>query len=428
MARPVGSQSIKGWQEHELLRDLALGEESPDELAAKYDRPVQTIYDFRWRNKHRINVVLAEWSDQFSDLWSVKKHARMADLQYQADTLQELMNELKEDAAAATETMRRVDPDASPVRVPTREYRGLVRDKAKLLDQIEDSMGQRVRDAAVIAGDYGGPKTRMQLAGLKPDARTPAPAIEGPRLPEQSDENPTMGGGRQVSELQQELAFSNSYIEKVDADLARIMDRFAERLANDAQLRDMLAVEMGPSWYSGDDPGRPADPVAAFRQQLIDDERHRYEVAELAAVKFYSSEAATVAPAVADDGQSVEEETEPVDRLVRMPALPAKDGPEPAVDEPAPVEVVEDVPVETVVDEAVEPEIPAVAPGVEQAARDLASQIWFSGPVPRATLGPANDQALTCAIEMGWVEVRETLVVRGLVAPHPVVTTKIPNW
>jgi hypothetical protein len=95
-----------------------------------------SIYAFRHRNKHRTAVTLAGWCDQFSDLWSVKKHARVADLQYLADQIQARMDELIEDAERATETLRSVDPTAGPVRVPLRDWRGLTRDKAKLLDQI----------------------------------------------------------------------------------------------------------------------------------------------------------------------------------------------------------------------------------------------------------------------------------------------------
>lgn len=143
MARTAGSRSIKGWEEHELLRALALGEESPEELAEKYGRPVQTVYDFRWRNKHRIAVVLAEWSNQFSDLWSVKKHARIADLQADLDSLKARQQELLDDAAAQTELMQRVEPSAAPVRVDGPEWRAIIREKARLSAQIEKSMGAR---------------------------------------------------------------------------------------------------------------------------------------------------------------------------------------------------------------------------------------------------------------------------------------------
>jgi hypothetical protein len=37
MARTQGTKDIIGWQEHSLVRDLALGAESGEELAEKYD-------------------------------------------------------------------------------------------------------------------------------------------------------------------------------------------------------------------------------------------------------------------------------------------------------------------------------------------------------------------------------------------------------
>jgi hypothetical protein len=58
MPRTKGAQDIKGWREHCLLRDLALNEETTEELADKYDIEVQTVYAYRWKNKHRIAVTL----------------------------------------------------------------------------------------------------------------------------------------------------------------------------------------------------------------------------------------------------------------------------------------------------------------------------------------------------------------------------------
>ena len=137
---------------HCILRELAVGE-SPEQLAAKYEVSVGTIYDIRWKNKHVLVEILAEWANEFSDLWAVKKHARVADLIADHDSLQERQDELLEDAATATEVMRRVDPDASPVRVPAREWRGLVRDKAKLKDQIAREMGQLPEHAGALGGN-----------------------------------------------------------------------------------------------------------------------------------------------------------------------------------------------------------------------------------------------------------------------------------
>jgi hypothetical protein len=132
---------------------LALNEENPEQLAEKYDIATQTCYDIRYKHKSRIAAVLAEWSNEFSDLWAVKKHARVADAVHDLDQLQARMDELKEDAERATETVRNVDPTAGPVRVPLPAWRGLTRDKAKLRDQIMNEMGQNPQHLAALAGE-----------------------------------------------------------------------------------------------------------------------------------------------------------------------------------------------------------------------------------------------------------------------------------
>jgi hypothetical protein len=73
---------------------LALNEEGIEALGEKYDVQPQSIYDFRLRNKGRIAAVLAEWTNEFSDLHSVKKHNQVAELEYLKATLFERLGEL----------------------------------------------------------------------------------------------------------------------------------------------------------------------------------------------------------------------------------------------------------------------------------------------------------------------------------------------
>jgi hypothetical protein len=73
----------------------------------------------------------------------------VADLEHLADELQARMDELKADAETATETVRNVDPDATPVRVPMRKWRALTREKAKLLAQIAHEMGVSTRPLSI---------------------------------------------------------------------------------------------------------------------------------------------------------------------------------------------------------------------------------------------------------------------------------------
>ena len=105
MPRTKGASGIVGWQRHMLMRDIAAGVMNPDEIAEKYGIGSHAVYDIRHHRKAELQVILDDWSNEFSDLWSVQKHDRVARLEYLADELQARLDELKADAEAATETM-----------------------------------------------------------------------------------------------------------------------------------------------------------------------------------------------------------------------------------------------------------------------------------------------------------------------------------
>lgn len=75
---------------------------------------------------------------------------------------------------------------------------------------------------------------------------------------------------------------------------------------------------------------------------------------------------------------------------------------------------------------APEPVPELVVDAVGEAARELACRIWFGIPIPRKSVGAAQDQALTHAVAEQWLEVRGELIVRGGVDPRPETTTYIP--
>jgi hypothetical protein len=188
MARTKGSKDIVGWQLHTILRELALNEKRPELIAEEQEIPVDTVYKLRWRNKAKIAAILADWSNEFSDQWAAKKHARTADILYLADELQARIDEIKADAEAATEVMKRVDPTAAPVRIDTRELRGLIRDKAKLLHQYAHEMGQLPEHVAAIAGSGYGMSTRRALLGFTgPSKKDPVPVAGPESEPEESE-------------------------------------------------------------------------------------------------------------------------------------------------------------------------------------------------------------------------------------------------
>ena len=382
MPRTKGAQDIKGWREHGLLRDLALNEESVEALAEKYEVQPASVYTWRWRNKHRINVVLAEWSNEFSDLWAVKKHARVADLQSQADSLQERIDEMEEDAERATEVMRRVDPDAAPVRVsPLREYRGLIKDKARLLDQIEDSMGQKVQHAGALSDHPGvlgfmgltAPsqvKAHAKFLALRPDEQTVyrgmpevAQALFLKLTPVQRDWFPLEGSFREQFEYLQEctelphqrrerLAMKQAQEESMakweaEHPPEQYIAAFAAGLATSEAFRVEVAAELTgatPAKESMLSESVRAQVVSVFadvadlRERLATDDQSRAVVAEMVALDWLG-DVPLAEPVSVEEPELVEDETVDVAQVRMMPLLAQEAADIPEVqDEPALVE------------------------------------------------------------------------------------------
>jgi hypothetical protein len=356
MPRTKKAWGIVGWQRHSMMRDIAAGVMSPDEIAEKYGVPTQHIYDTRYDHKAELQAILDDWANQASDIWAVQKHNRWADMQHDLEQVIARLAELKEDAERATEVMRRVDPDAAPVRVPAREFDRLVNLKIKLRDQIERSTGQDATTIDRIAGDAN-TMTKLFLLGLAPSDRVKA---QKEYLTGVDQESPPAdlsgftydgGAGMTVSEVQAKAAADEQRY--VDAEAQRA---FAKRYDELLQLHGIVE---DLSHLDGWVPAHVEDAVREAEERFARD----YPDAEL------------VQP---DPATEPVEEDEAVEIYRAMP--PPKSETEPA-DEPASVGFQAPAPVveaETVDDEPVE-ELPPVASEVEQAARGLAVQIWNAG-------------------------------------------------
>jgi hypothetical protein len=267
MSRTYGAWGIVGWQRHMLMRDIAAGELNPDEIAERHGIPTQSVYTIRSRRRAELQAILDDWANEFSDLWSVKKHNRVARLEYLANELQARLDELKADADAATETMRKVHPDAGPVRVPMREWRALTREQAKLLDQICREMGQDAATIDRIAGDAATP-TKLRLLGLTPPDRVRA---EKEYLTGVDEESPPAdlsgftysGAGMTVTEtIAAEVAEEQRHIER-DAEAA-YAKRWDELLQQHGITEDLSYLDR---WV----PPHVEDAVKAAEAQFAED-------------------------------------------------------------------------------------------------------------------------------------------------------------
>jgi hypothetical protein len=121
------------------------------------------------------------------------------------------LRELKKDAARATETMRRVDPTAAPVRVPLRGWNACTRQLARLEQQIAHEMGQDAAHIDAIARDQNA-LFRLRQLGLIPTEQLKKQARElrgeppEPSREERERENREESRARTEAMMQQLMA------------------------------------------------------------------------------------------------------------------------------------------------------------------------------------------------------------------------------
>ena len=119
MGRPKGAGNIVGWQLHDIHRRLAAGD-SPEVIAEAHGKPVQTIYDIRWRDKAKLAEILTNWSNEFTDIPRVNKHNRLAELNWLAEEQLNLLLAMKEEADSPVETSCRLRSARMSSRRPKR--------------------------------------------------------------------------------------------------------------------------------------------------------------------------------------------------------------------------------------------------------------------------------------------------------------------
>jgi transposase-like protein len=77
----------------QLIREIATGEHTQSELAARYGVTQQAISDFTQRHAQRIADVAAKLDDEFAGLWVANKAKRIATYQQQIDDIAELLGD-----------------------------------------------------------------------------------------------------------------------------------------------------------------------------------------------------------------------------------------------------------------------------------------------------------------------------------------------
>jgi hypothetical protein len=94
---------IRGSLRAELVRDLALGELTHEQLGEKYDRTTQAIHEFSSRNKAEIRRAKQVQSDEYQGLGYAEKWQRLA---FREQLLLDINERLKDESLSDTQRNR----------------------------------------------------------------------------------------------------------------------------------------------------------------------------------------------------------------------------------------------------------------------------------------------------------------------------------
>jgi hypothetical protein len=142
MPRVKGTPNLRPWHLEQLIRAMAVGGQSDAELAAAYDIESQTVRHLRCRYRTDIAAVLQDWSNKVDHIWAARKEVRIRVLHERYQELQDLIDQLHEEARAATEEIRKDFPDAPEVLVNYKVYCAYHDRQEKILRTIADELGQ----------------------------------------------------------------------------------------------------------------------------------------------------------------------------------------------------------------------------------------------------------------------------------------------
>jgi hypothetical protein len=153
-------ENLRGHVRLKVVHDLASGELSYAELAAKYGKAEQTIIGFASRHKEEIAELFEVMSSEFERLWLAEKRSRMAEYQQKYEDLESLLE--KSQAASAAD-----EPEGAD-RINAEHYVLLVREQLKILARLVDAPPEQARHHKNRGGQQ-----RQRERVHQPDDRRP---------------------------------------------------------------------------------------------------------------------------------------------------------------------------------------------------------------------------------------------------------------
>jgi len=120
---------LRGYRRRALLRDLAMGELSPRELAKKHDITIQDVLSTKETEAENIRELSQALSGtlniEVAGLWIAQKQNRLAELEHEASEIREALRNLREDQRILW----------------SRSHRDMIRTYIELLKTVADELG-----------------------------------------------------------------------------------------------------------------------------------------------------------------------------------------------------------------------------------------------------------------------------------------------
>ena len=78
LPRDSSRDSLRPWQRHKLLRELAAGDRTSAQLAADYGMTASGIREYKKRHRPQVDAIAADLANEFAGLWIADKGQRMS--------------------------------------------------------------------------------------------------------------------------------------------------------------------------------------------------------------------------------------------------------------------------------------------------------------------------------------------------------------
>lgn len=143
------------WIRWQLVRELALKEETRAQLARRYGVDRSAMTQFAQRHTAAIAAVEREIENEMAGLWIAQKRNRIAVYQQDVEEITKLVERDVDPSTAPNRPADRDDPGAGQIVVLGAKVPSLLRVKAQILHQVAEELGELSVKISVEAQELG---------------------------------------------------------------------------------------------------------------------------------------------------------------------------------------------------------------------------------------------------------------------------------